>query len=267
MQSARKKRFDLLVVVLLNIFGFLYAIWARNFYIGRVLFSVAAISLPAIIYMAYRKPKDWRKIILFTLVFGLLFDGLILEFFAEVTKAWNAAVIPSLPYKFLGVVPLDTLIGEAIISPLYGAVFYDHFLNRDRTKKIPRRFLLTVLIGLYAFLALLLTYFLNISFLKSLPYPYFCVGILAVIPTVIMAYTHPEVYKKMVTMSIYAFFLFLSFEIVGVSFKWWVFEGGQYIGWVHLLGIKFPFEEIIFWMIFYPAALIAFYEFSVDDEK
>lgn len=266
MKSLSGKKLDLVVVISLNILGFLYAYLTRSTYIGTVLFSALAVLLPSMIYLALRKRKDWRKILLFTLIVGVIGDGLTLEFYAEITRAWNAALIPSLPFKVLGVVPLDTLIAQGIICTMYIAMFYEHFLHSERSKEISHKLIFGAFFAVALSFGLFLTHSISPTTFRNLPYAYLTVGSLIVIIPVAVAFRHPTIFKRMATMGVYFFFLFLIFELIGVSYRWWIFTG-SYIGWVDLLNVRFPFEEIIFWMIFYPATLISFYEIFIDDER
>jgi len=42
------------------------------------------------------------------------------------------------------------------------------------------------------------------------------------------------------------------------------YPGNNYVGWVNLFGITFPIEELLFWMLFYAASLVSYYELAVD---
>lgn len=45
----------------------------------------------------------------------------------------------------------------------------------------------------------------------------------------------------------------------------WVYEGNNYIGWISLFNTSFPFEELFFWMMFYAASIVSYYELFIDD--
>ena len=77
----------------------------------------------------------------------------------------------------------------------------------------------------------------------------------------------PDLFRKYSMIAVSMFFLFFIFEIVGVAFGYWYFPGSQYIGTVTVFRSTFPIEEIIFWMFFYPATIVSYYETFIDDMK
>ena len=71
--------------------------------------------------------KNWKKIIISTLVFGGLF-GFIFEFIAEFNHAYS--VISTItPFKIFGVLPIDNVLGHMMMTMLT-VVFYEHFVDR-----------------------------------------------------------------------------------------------------------------------------------------
>lgn len=266
MGSLTGKRLDIVIVITLNILGFIYAYLTRDLFIGTVLFSGSAIAIPSMIYLSLRKKKSWRKILLFTLIFGILYDGFVLELFAETTKLWSVTN-PTIPLKIFDVIPIDSIIGQGVLSAMYIAIFYEHFFHSNKSKTVSPRLMFAIALGLYAFLGIFVIYLFNPQRLTNLPYPYLWVGSVAIIPPIVMAFLHPAIFKRMALMGIYFFFLFLITELFGTSYSWWVFNGDNYVGWIQIFNIKFPFEDLFFWMIFYPATLVSFYELFIDEEK
>jgi hypothetical protein len=46
----------------------------------------------------------------------------------------------------------------------------------------------------------------------------------------------------------------------------WSFTG-DYIGWIHMLGVSFPIEEMIFWIFLSSAVGATYYEGIFDNDK
>ena len=65
----------------------------------------------------------------------------------------------------------------------------------------------------------------------------------------------------------YFFYLTLVYELTALTLGWWSFPSSQFIGWVEIAGIRFPFEEFFFWLVLFSAWIVSAYEFSIDDEK
>ena len=89
-------------------------------------------------------------------------------------------------------------------------------------------------------------------------------GIAAIIPTILFGITRPKFIKNMAETAIYFFFLYFIVEIFAVKLNYWIYPGDNYVGWISVFGTTFPFEELFFWMLFYAATLVAYYEIFVD---
>ena len=70
----------------------------------------------------------------------------------------------------------------------------------------------------------------------------------------------------MALISIYFFSLYFFAELTAVNLNWWIYPGNNYIGWVTVFNTTFPFEEFFFWMMFYAATLISYYEVWVNND-
>jgi hypothetical protein len=249
------------VLIGLLALGSIYAYITRNLFIGRPLIVGAVFSLLPAFYLCFRRKKNWNKIIVSVIVFGGIF-GFLCDFYSEYTKAWH--VVPLvIPYRILGVSSLDDILGFMMMTFLT-VVFYEHFVEHERNKHISKNLDKAILPGIFAIIVLLLIYFLNPNLLQ-LQYPYFYMGIAAILPALFLAYNKPQFIKNMAETAIYFFFFYLIFEIFAVSYGYWIYPSNSYIGWINLLWIRFPFEELFFWMMFYAASLVSYYELFVDE--
>lgn len=257
---------DLIVVIILNIVGFLYAILADGYYLGTVVYSSMVIGIPAMVYMSTQRKKNWKKIAVFSVMIGFLYCFL-LEFIAQYNHIWDVPN-PSFPIRVFGFLPvLDTTIGHTLLAA-YTATFYEHFVDAKHiSKRISER---QVFIGAFpavcAIAFVLALFHINPEWIRSTSYLYIYIGTAAIIPPIIYALKKPSVFQKMALTGVYFFFFFLVLEIVGVNFSYWTFEKGTYVGYVNVFNIIFPFEEVFFWMAFYSSFLIFFYEKFIDNE-
>jgi hypothetical protein len=255
------KRLDVLVLILLMLAFIGYAELTKGLYISKALFAGIALTVPPIIYLGFRKKKYWKKVIVSTIVFGCMF-GFVVDFIAEYTKSWTVTSLV-FPVRILGVNTIDSVIGFMLMTGLT-IVFYEHFLDTAKNGHISRHLKYAVLPGFFAIAILLLTYAFQPTLLHT-RYPYLFMGIAAIIPPVILGFLNPPFFRRMVITGTYFFFLYFVFEIYAVNYSYWVYKGDNYIGWVSLFNTNFPFEELFFWMMFYAASLVSYYELFIED--
>lgn len=255
------KRLDVFVLILLMSVFIGYAELTKGLYIGKALFAGIVLTIPPIIYLGIRKKKYWKKVIVSTLIFGGMF-GFVVDFIAEYTKSWtvNSLVFP---VRILGVNTIDSVVGFMLMTALT-IVFYEHFLDTARNGHISRHLKYAVLPGLFAIGVLLLIYFLQPTLLQT-RYPYLLMGIAAIIPPIVLGFLNPSFFRRMIITGTYFFFLYFVFEIYAVNYSYWIYEGNNYIGWITLFNTTFPFEELFFWMMFYAASIVSYYELFIDD--
>ena len=262
-ESAKSKTVDVIVLGVLLLLAAFYAYVTNGLFIGKPLFVGVIFTIPQIIYLGLRHSKNWKKIIVSTLVFGGIF-GFLLDFLAEYNKAWSVVSLV-FPYKILNVDPIDNVLGYMLMTALT-VTFYEHFIDREKDHNISHNLKYAIWPGIVE-IFLLVIIFYNRPSILLFRYPYFLMGCVAIIPTIILSFRHPSLIKKMATTAIYFFFFYLTFELFAVAYHYWIYVGNNYIGWVDLFGLRFPFEELFFWIMFYAASLVAYYEIFIDDEK
>jgi len=192
-------------------------------------------------------------------VFGLLY-GFFFEFIQEFNRAYSveSRILP----RLFGVVPLDNILGHFMMSLLI-FTFYEHFINPKTSNKISRYVWLPIVMASAASVIAVMLYYLNPNLIK-LSYSYLIFGCIAVIPPIVLAYKNPRYAREFSLMIPYFFILFFVIEIIAVRHSWWIYPGDQYVGWVQLGDLRYPFEELLFWMLFYAATLVSYYKIFVD---
>ena len=212
-------------------------------------------------YLILREKKNFYKIFLALLLFGLLV-GFIFDFVEVFNNAWIVSLV--LPWKVLGVEPIDNIIGYIVMSLLM-LVFYEHFLDNEKDKRISKN-------SIWGFAALLLTLSALVVIFKINPdllkirYAYLVGSSLAVFFTIVLAVYRPKLVYKYLAMAAFFFFVWFVAEITALKAGGWTYLG-EYIGWVTVFGLTFPVEEIFFWTMWYAATITAYYEFFLDDLK
>lgn len=129
-----RKKFDFAVICILIILGAM----ATSIFHLKALVGAFLGLLPPSLYLILRERKNLLKIFLAVIVFGTIF-GFLLEFMAEINLAW---VVPRAVFnwRLFGFFPvLDIILGYMLMTLLI-VVFYEHFLDDERNKRISKIF-------------------------------------------------------------------------------------------------------------------------------
>jgi len=257
MKFDRDKKIDLLVVVL--VFGF-SCMAALLFKWKPLIFALPSLVLPGI-YLCLREKKNWLKILVAVLIFGTLF-GFFFDFLVTFNNGW---IMNGLVFQFhlFGFYPLlDDVLGFMIMTFLV-IVFYEHFIDEYRCRHISSHIWQAIIPAVVVTLLILLLYKINPDYLH-IPYVYLVLGMAAVIRPITLGIKKPRFLSNFLKIGIFFFFIWLSSELVALANNSWVFPG-QYIGTVHIAGLMFPFEELIFWMLMYAATVTSYYKCYMDE--
>jgi len=251
------KKIDLIVVILLFL---LSSAIALLFKWKPLVYSIPALVLPAL-YLCVREKKNWAKIALAVLVFGLLF-GFFFDFIVILNRGW-VITGPVFQWQFFGFYPfIDDMLGFAIMTLLI-VVFYEHFVDDYRSQRISHHIWRAIIPASIATALVLLVYMTNPSYLK-VPYVYLVFGSVAIIRPIALGIRKPRFLSSFLKVSIFFFFIWLGCELVALANNGWAFPG-QYIGTVNIAGLVFPLEELIFWMLLYSGTIVSFYECYIDE--
>lgn len=235
--------------------------------------AFALLTLPSVGYLAGRTAMPWRRVLVGTVVFGGAF-GFFFEMFQESGDSYSV-VAASFP-KLLGVVPGDSVIAHMLMT-LLTLAFYEHFvLQRERegagpAGELSHRARYGVGLGAAMVVAVVAVHAIEPGWV-DIPYSYAVLGTAAIVPPVALALRRPA-WLKNLTLVVPCFLVYyLVMEVVAVRHDWWVYPADRYLGWVTLPGpaddVRFPFEELFFWMTGYAAALASYYEiFLVPRER
>lgn len=254
------KRLDLVVVIILNLLAGLYAHFTNGLFVGNILIAGLITQIFPIAYLSFRKKKNWKKILAAVLIFDLMFEPF--DFIAEYTRTWT--VVSNFLPKIAGVLPLENIITHQAIV-LYTIIFYEHFLN-DSNPTISKKIRQPLFFGVLFVIVTAIIYKINPLLFSGLNYPFLVLGTLAIIPTILIAYVRPTILTKLALSGVYFFFYYLVTEIFA-GHRFWLYPGNNYIGWVTILGVTFPIEEFVFWVMLYGPTIIAYYELWADDLK
>jgi hypothetical protein len=252
------KKADFIITCLILGFGFGVSILFKLKPLSGAFFYLFLPSL----YLILREKKNFWKIFWGVVVFGFIV-GFAFDLVQTFNKSWIMTGLV-FPWKFFGLLPLDNIIGWGLMA-LFILVFYEHFLDDEKNKKISKNLkwaILVFLAGLFIGVGLYLIF----PALIKLPYAYLIGGIIAIIFPLIFSARKKLFLEKALKLSAFFFFVWLFAELICLKYGGWIFPG-QYIGTVSLFGLSFPFEELFFWMMCYSATVASYYEFFIDDKK
>lgn len=258
MNQGAKARVDILILVIMLIVSvFLSVALKLNF----LFTSLLLYGLPSI-WFSCKNQKMIKKSLLFS--FALIVPFFItFNYLGTIGKAWY---VPStvFSFRFFGLYPLEDFIWGILVT--YALVMcYEHFIGNKNPKINPKIKYLN-----YIGISLILLFFILLIFnpeLLIIKYIYAWAGLISVLlPASLFFIYHSKESQKFLPISIYFSLVFFVSEMLGVTLKHWVFPG-DYIGWVSFFGISFPFEELFFFIIVFPLAVLSYYKFFADNLK
>ncbi len=256
---SKQKTQDIIWLFLINAFAIIASfVFEANFLTSTVLF----LGVPSL-YLLYREKIHFNKIFLASISFGIFF-GFVFDFIAELNKAWDWRG-GLLFGKVLGVVQIDVMVWFFLwIFHIF--LFYEHFIDRKKLKSnLSARGLETFIVSVFSVILLITVYnfFPNLFYLSK-AYLKLCLVIL--VPFLVICYKKPKLVWHTAPMVAYFFFVYLTHEITALRLGQWSFPG-DYIGWVNIVGVSFPLEELIFWIILSSLIGGVYYELSFDNSK
>jgi hypothetical protein len=252
-------RVDFLVLGLLLIVAVILSFFfSVNFLCSTALFLVA----PAL-WISARSPQKILRALLFAFVFTIPFL-IIVDHIAALDQAWHVPTIFS--FRLLGTIPLEDFFVGLSISYLL-SIFYEHFYKKEVAPIFCKSMWSFVKISIVALCIFFLLFFFSPEHL-FIPYAYLIVGTaLLIILPILFLFCFPSFFFRFCSAVLYFFPLLFAMEIIGLKLGHWSFPGTHFIGWVHLFGVQFPFEELLFWIILAPVSFFSYYEYFNNDRS
>lgn len=249
----RVKKLDISLLFLLPVFATGFSLFLH----ANTLTSILVFYFPLAVYLSVRTKHAVLKTVVFSLFLTVLF-GLVFDYMAYLDQAWY---VPSVfPYRIYG-----KIAGEDIIWSFFFVytvvIFYEHFIDKAKHKVLEGKAKYGILLSVI----LILLFFTILTFIPQilhLSYYYFWLGcLLLFLPVLAMlSYYHRLISGFFITAA-YFFAHSLIYELTALQLGQWFFPGTHYIGWVALSGIKFPVEELFFFMMIGAMAVLTYFEF------
>ena len=255
-----KKLSDLIIVLVFPLLIFI-AVFKFGFKINYLESLVVVFGIPSL-YLSLRNKEKIKKIGYFSILIGIP-----IAFIFDLIVAFgdNGWVITHsiIPYRLFGVICIEDFLWTFLVSYLI-IIFYEHFSNKNFDPKISSRIKTMNYVFYLSAISLVLIYFFNNSLLK-IPYAYLIIGIILwVIPIFIFLSKYPSFFKNFFKVDLYFFYIYLIYQLVSLNNNLWVFPSKHYIGWITIIGIRFPLEEFIFIICLGGFAACTYYEFFTN---
>ncbi len=250
---------DIAVLILAPILAtMLSLIIEANFLTSTLLFF----GVPSL-YLSYRAKEKVKKTLTYSLLFSIPLSYII-DYLAILNKSWY---VPTtiFPFRLPGEIPIEDMVWGFLLV-YFVIIFYEYFLDKgeDKINHKNRKYLallFSLLVAGLFFFAIFLQEILHI------PYFYFFVCVFMIVCSVRILSVSPSLISKVVMTGAYFFVLAIMFELTGIHLNQWIFPGTEFIGYVELFGLKFPFEEFLGWFVLAAIGILAVYEFVDDDRK
>ena len=196
----------------------------------------------------------------FTVLF-IIFATVAFDYMCEQYNGWKGPTL--FPFRLPGGVTVEEVQWIAFFFPLTFAINEHFFATQVRTP--PNRSARLILksffyIGLLAVL-------LHALLVETFSYVYVCIGLILQ-PTFILLgiWVNKWVISEILWTGITTGLLNLIFEIIALRNHYWEFSG-TYIGYVRLLGFRFPVEELVFLILLSGPSIVSTYAIYKNYKK
>ncbi len=260
-EKFKRGHLDLPILLLMPILAAIVSLIIKANYFWTIIFFLATPG----IYLSFRAPKYIKKTFIFSLLASIP-AILVVDYIGQRTDQW---IIPSSisTVRFFGVTQVEQLIW-AFFNFYSVIIFYKYFLDRHYSQGLwGRRLRYVIIIGLLLMAPFLLLLWQKPEIL-NIPYFYFLFGLaLIAVPAIGEPLRKPNLSTRFLKTAAYFFYLSFIFEITALQLGCWTFPSTQFIGWIQVSNIRFPLEELIFWIILFSMAVLGTYEKFDEEEK
>ena len=228
-----------------------------------ILPSTLLYTLAPSAYLIWRRPALFSNALTGGVALGIAW-GVPFDIFAGFNGAWRGTIHTGIMLpSFFNLMPLDIIIvyfSWVFLTVTFYYFFTDTPLPRIRATAFCRStgwgILTTILL-------ILIIHF--IPSLLTIKYAYLLIGLFMLIPAAIIAMQQPALLRNI--LPIVPFFLttYLLYELTSLVNNLWQFPG-TYLTMVHIFGLRFPLEELIFWCTTNSAVIIVYYSWIFRDQ-
>lgn len=252
--------FDITILLIIPILATIISfIFKSNAFWSVILYF----ALPSV-FLAFRRPKILLKTLLFSAIASIP-TIIVVDYIAHATGQW---LIPEtiLPFRLFGYVTLEVVLW-AFFNFVVVILFYERFFDSHCSKKLYSKKIKNLIIIVFSLISIFTVLMITDQRLLKIPYFYLVFGIfLVLVPTIRELFSYRGLISKFFITAAYFFFTTFMYEVTALRLDWWRFPSDEFIGWIQVAGVRFPLEELIFWLVLFSMAILTAFE-RFDDDK
>lgn len=251
---------QLSILYILPLVAVVFSLVMHTNYLGSMILFWGVPSLLLTIWA----PKRAIKTALLALSATIFLMNLDIIFYA--TQQWYV-LSTIFSHRLLGIVAWEDIL-YFFLFVYFPVIFWEHFYERQVHEHLWTRRMTQLTITSILFLLVIVAIWTWIPTLLQIPYFYFIATvILMVIPLVVEVRSHPRLSLKFVRVGLYFAYVAILYELTGLYLGLWNYPSHQFIGWIEIVGLRFPIEELFAWILLGAAAILSWYEYFDDDNR
>lgn len=249
-----------LLLYILPLMAAFISIVARTNYLGSIILFW---GIPALLLTIWASQRAF-KVLLISLVATVFFVALDIIFYA--TGQWHV-LSTAFNNRLLGIVAWED-IPYFFFFAYFPIIFWEHFYERQVPERPWTKRMIWLTLVFILFLLVTLAAWAWSPIILQIPYFYLIATVLLiVIPLALELWSHPRLSLKFVKVGLYFAYVATLYELTGLYLGLWNYPSSQFLGWVEIVGLRFPIEELFAWILLGAAAILSWYEYFDDDNR
>lgn len=226
----------------------------------NLLFStILFFGLPAG-YISWQRKDLISRTLIYS--FSIAVISILTDYLAEQDQSWVSTSMFNA--RVAGIVPIEALVWMFAFTYLIVA-YYLYFFDTKKHKPIGKRLYLVFGAAIAVLIWLIVTILLGLDFRVEFYYIKFGLAFL-LLPLILFIVTYPRYLKTFLKIAPYFFMIGLVNLLVSLYQGHWSYPGENFVGWVTISSLRFPIEELVFWIILFPSFLISQFELFNNDD-
>lgn len=226
----------------------------------NLLFStILFFGLPAG-YISWKRKDLISRTLIYSFTIAVI--SILTDYLAEQDQSWVSTTM--FDTRVAGIVPIEALVWMFAFTYLIVA-YYLYFFDTKKHKPIGKRLYLVFGAAIAVLVWLLATIVMELDFRIEFYYIKFGLAFL-LLPLILFIATYPRYLKTFLKITPYFFMIGLVNLLVSLDQGHWSYPGENFVGWVTIASLRFPIEELVFWIILFPSFLISQFELFNNDD-
>ncbi len=169
--------------------------------------------------------------------------------------------------RLLGIVAWEDVI-YFFLFVYFPVIFWEHFFEKKRLERPWGRHMTLLTITSILFSVVILAAWTWAPILLQIPYFYLIVLVLfTVIPIILEIRARPQFGIKFIRVGLYFGYVAILYELTALYLQLWNYPSRQFVGWIEIIGLRFPIEELFAWILLGTATILTWYEYCDDDNR